>query len=183
MTKFEYLRIGRILRPHGVKGTLKIESLTFDNSRFGVLSEAFIEKDGTYTPVKVLSASYSDTAVYVDIEGVSDRDAAEKLRNLFLCVDRAHTAKLPEGQYFIADLIGCAVRDTEGKELGILSDVMTRPANDVYEIKSKEYTLYVPALKKLLTSVDTDAKLVVLESAVLEEVALYEYKDGRKDEV
>lgn len=169
-----YLRIGMIARPHGIKGTLKIDPMTFDNSRFAALSDAFIETDGTYKPIKVLSASYSDNAVYINIDGVDDRNKAELLRHKFICVDRAHAAKLPEGQYFITDLIGCTVTDTNGKELGRLTDVMSRPANDVYEIKSQSYILLVPALKKLLHTVDTDSKHIVLDAEVLEEVGLYE---------
>lgn len=170
----EYLRIGIITRPHGVKGTLKVEPLTFDNKRFAELSEAYIETDGTYRPVKVLSASYSDKFAYVNIEGVDDMDKAEALRRKFLCVDRAHAAKLPKDQYFITDLIGCSVCDTDGNDLGILSDVLTRPANDVYEIRSDKHLLLVPALKKLLHNVDVENKQIVLDADVLSEVGLFE---------
>lgn len=170
----DYLRIGMIVRPHGIKGTLKIEPLTFDNARFGTLLDAFLELNGTYKPIKITHASYSDVSVFVEIEGINSRDDAEPLRNKFICVNREHAAKLPEGQYFIVDLIGCNVFDTNGKPLGTLTDVLTRPANDVYEIKSENSTLLVPALKKLLTSVDVKAKKIVLDKDVLEEVGLYE---------
>lgn len=173
----EYLRIGIIVRPHGVKGTLKIEPLTFDTSRFSVLSDAFIEDNGVYKPVKVRSASFTQKTAFVDIEGIDTRDKAEMLRNRFICVDREHAAKLPDGQYFIVDLIGCEVYDTNGAFLGVLTDVMSRPANDVYEIKSDNYSLLVPALKKLLTEVDIENKRITLQKQVLDEVGLFEYKN------
>ena len=94
-------------------------------------------------------------------------------RNLYICVDRANAIKLPEGRYFISDIIGCAVTDTEGKQYGKLTDVLETGANDVYVIKGDK-TLMVPALKKLLSSVDIQAKAIVLDAAVLEEVGLFE---------
>ena len=170
----EYLRIGLITRPHGVKGAVKLDTLTTDNSRFAALDCAYIEKNKAYTPVKVKPCSYTDSSAIVQIEGVNDRNAAEALRGSFLCVDRQHAAPLPEGRYFIEDLIGCECFDSEGVYLGRLSDVMIRPANDVYEIKKEKSTLLVPALKKLLLSVDVFNKRIVLDKDVLSEVGLYE---------
>lgn len=175
----EYLRIGKIVRPHGIKGAVKLEPSTSDNSRFSALSDAFIETNGAYKPCKVISASCSHTEVILQIEGVSDRNAAEALRGKFICVDRAHAVPLPEGRYFIADLIGCKVYDSEGEYLGVLHDVMERPANDVYEIRKQGCTLLVPALKKLLASVDVAAKNIILDKETLDEVGLFE-KDGEK---
>ena len=170
----EYLRIGKIVRPHGIKGAVKLETLTSDNSRFDTLSCAFIEENGTYREVKVVPVSHTDISAIVYIDGVTDRNSSEALRGKFLCVDRAHAAQLPEGRYFIDDLIGCEVYDSDGEYLGQLRDVMVRPANDVYEIKKDKSTLLVPALKKLLTSVDVTEKKIVLDKAVLTEVGLFE---------
>ena len=88
-------------------------------------------------------------------------------------MERANASKRPEGRYFISDIIGCAVTDTEGKQYGKLTDVLETGANDVYVIKGDK-TLMVPALKKLLSSVDIQAKAIVLDAAVLEEVGLFE---------
>lgn len=174
MTRTEYLRIGLIVRPHGVRGALKLESTTFDITRFKSLSDAFIESNGTYTPVKVLSSSYSGKEAYVTLEGVDSREKAESLRGHFLCVDRAHAAKLPEGQYFVVDIIGCAVYDTDNNYIGELVDVTEHPASDVYEIKTESGKIYVPALKKLLVNVDIENKRIVVDKTVLSEVGLFE---------
>ena len=88
-------------------------------------------------------------------------------------MDRANTIKLPEGRYFISDLIGCQVKDTDGKAYGKLTDVLETGANDVYVIKG-EKTLMVPALKKLLNTVDIQAKSILLNADVLQEVGLFE---------
>ena len=95
------------------------------------------------------------------------------LRDHYICVDREHAVKLPEGRYFVVDLIGCTVSDTNGNDLGKLTDVLETGANDVYVI-SGEKNLMVPALKKLLHKVDIENKHIDLDAAVLEEVGLFE---------
>ena len=155
----EYLRVGLIVRPHGVHGAVKLLPLSDDLGRYASLKEAYLERNGQYESVTV--------------SGVGVREDAEKLRNVYLCVNRAHAAKLPPGRYFVVDLIGCRVCDTEGAEYGTLTDVLETGANDVYVIKG-ERTLLIPALKKLLAEVDVDSKRIVLHADVLREVGLVE---------
>lgn len=172
----EYLRIGVVLKPQGIKGELKVLPLTDDPRRFTQLKEIYLEgAKGGYEKRALLSASVREDAVYCTISGVEDRTAAEALRDRYLCVDREHTVKLPKDRYFVCDIIGCGVWDSLGNSLGTLKDVYETGANDVYAIRLPNgKTLLVPALKKLLTSVDIDEKRIVLDADVLKEVALYE---------
>ena len=108
----------------------------------------------------------------VQVEVHPQSRIAEGLRNLYVCVDRAHAVKLPPGRYFVADMIGCRVEDSQGKPLGVLQEVLETGANDVYVIQG-DRQLLVPALKKLLTLVDVAHKRIVLDASVLEEVGLF----------
>ena len=94
----EYLRVGLIVRPHGVRGAVKLLPLSDDLGRYASLKEAYLERGGSYDPVVVSGVGVRDDAVYASISGVTTREEAEKLRNVYLCVDRAHAAKLPPGQ-------------------------------------------------------------------------------------
>ena len=169
----EYLRIGLILRPHGVRGAVKVLPLGDDSSRFLELEDAFLERGGSYAPVRVADVNVQDSDVYLSLSAASDRNDAEKLRNVYICVDRAHAAKLPEGRYFIADLIGCEVSDTDGRTFGKLTDVLQNGAADVYVVKGEKELMF-PALKTLLNIVDISGKRIVLDARVLEEVGLFE---------
>ncbi len=169
----DYLRIALIARPHGVQGSVKLLPLSEDMNRYHGLKEAYLERNGQYQPITLSDVGVQPDAVYARLSCCPDRNTAETLRNLYICVDRANAIKLPEGRYFISDIIGCAVTDTEGKQYGKLTDVLETGANDVYVIKGDK-TLMVPALKKLLSSVDIQAKAIVLDAAVLEEVGLFE---------
>lgn len=168
-----YLRIGMIVRPHGVHGAVKLDPLTDDVSRFKGLKVAYIEKNGEFTPVEILDAGVREDAVYATLSCSTSREDAEALRGVFLCVDREHTVKLPEGAYFVADIIGCDVVDTEGESFGRVTDVLQTGANDVYVIKGKR-TLMLPALRKVLYDVDIINRRITLDKAVLEEVGLFE---------
>ena len=171
----DIFRIGLILRPHGVHGEIKLLPLTDDTSRFKKLREAFIEfAEGKYEPVNVLSAkAAAENSAIAKIEGVDTVEQAEALRNKYLCVDRAHAVKLPEGTYFVRDIIGCRVVSSGGADLGIVEDVYETNANDVYVVRGRR-KLSVPALKKLLDKVDIENKLIVFNAQVLEEVGLFE---------
>ena len=171
----EYFRIGHILRPHGVQGALKLLPLTDDPQRFHSLREAYLELDGVYRAVTASHISVQPDAVFLRISGCESREAAEALRGAYICVDRAHAVKLPEGRYFVADLIGCRVWDSAGTDWGTLRDVLETGANDVYVMEGgAKGRLLVPALKKLLAEVDTANRRIVLDAAVLEEVGLFE---------
>lgn len=170
----EYIRIGVVSKPHGVGGALRLQSLTHDNKRFSALSSVFLEHHGSYTPAKIVHVQATHESVIISLDGVLDRNAADKLRGAYICVPKSDAQKPPEGQYLIVDLIGCTVTDTEGNTHGVLTEVFSLPANDVYEITAENgEKLLIPALKRLLNTVDIENKRIVLNGDVLLEVGLF----------
>ena len=167
----EYLRVGFIARPHGIKGAVKLDPLTDDIRRFKGMTEAYLELHGSYAPVRLSVLSCRPDAVVVHLEGYETVEDAQTLRGGFLCVDRAHAAQLPAYTYFIADLVGLSVTDTEGKAYGQITDVLSTGANDVYVVNGGK--LMVPALKKVIERVDVAAGEMVFKADVLREVGLF----------
>ena len=172
----EYLRIGVVLKPQGIKGELKVLPLADDPEIYAKLKEVYLEGEkGGYEKRALLRANVRADALYCTLSGVEDRGSAEALRNRYICVDREHAGIPPKDRYFIVDFIGCSVWDSLGNPLGTLEDVIETGANDVYSIRSSEGKVFlVPALKKLLALVDIDQKQIVFDVEVLKEVALYE---------
>ena len=166
-----YYRIGAIVRTHGVHGAVKLDPLTDDVKRFRGLQQAFVEMHGVYTPVQLCVTSVSPDAVILTINGYDTPEQANTLRGAYLCVDRAHAVKLPKDTYFVTDLIGCETFDTDGNAFGKLTEVYETGANDVYEIEHGK--LMVPALRRVLSEVDTDNGRIVFDAAVLKEVGLF----------
>lgn len=167
----KYLRIGQIARAHGVQGDVKVMPTTDDIERFRSIEQLYLEQNGGYTPLGFTDLRIASGAVLMRLQGIDGPEAAEKLKGLYLCVDRAHAAKLPPDTWYVDDLIGCQASDTEGRAFGRLTDVLVTGANDVYEIEGGK--LLVPALKKVFVSVDTEGKRIVFDAAVLREVGLF----------
>lgn len=165
------IRIGFVQRAHGVGGALKVQPLGSDPARFMPLKSVTVERGGVFAEYAVTEVQVRAQTVYLALEGVGDRNAAERLRGAYICVPRAEAVRLPADTYFICDLVGCRVTDTSGQDWGVITDVLQTGANDVYVVQGQK-ELLVPALKRVLRSVDIDGKHILLDAKVLAEVAL-----------
>lgn len=166
-----FLRVGQIVRAHGVHGAVKVIPAVDDSEYFRAPPALYLEKDGGHTALTVRDVRIVPGAVLMRLAGTDSPEAAERLRGLYLCAERACAPKLPSDTWYVADLIGCQTCDTEGGVYGVLTDVLVTGANDVYEIERGK--LLVPALKKVLASVDTQKKRIVFHAEILREVGLF----------
>lgn len=157
----EYLEIGKILKPHGVKGEVKILNLSECAERYDNLEWVYLNTDGKRSRLYIESVKYFKGFPIVKFKGINDVSAAESLRDRFIEVDRDNAIKLPEGSYFICDLIGSRVFDDSGKFLGELVSVIQTGSNDVYVVKNDSgKDILVPALKSVVTHVDIKSKVI-----------------------
>ena len=170
----EYLMIGEITKPQGVRGEVKVRPCTCDPGRFEGLETVYFKRDGGYAPVKIAVNRVGDDAVYMNVEGVCDRDAAEKLRGEMLYIDRAHAVPLDEDTTFLADLYGLRGVVSDGRDLGRLADVLQPGGNDVYVFRGPLGEVLVPALKSVVAKVDLAAGEMLLDGRRLDEVAVFE---------
>ncbi len=170
----EYLCIGTITKPQGIRGEVKILPLTDDVSRFLDLEKVFFEDGENMVGRNVESARVDASFAYIKLEGVQDMNAAELLRGLSIYVDRMNAVKLPKGRWFIADLIGCRVVTDAGENIGVLKDVLQAGGNDVYVVKGKKGNLMFPAIKALLKKVDIEGGIIQVDGKMLLEVAVHE---------
>ena len=173
----EYLLIGEVLRPQGVKGQVKVRPDTDDPERFLDLESVFVKQGEAYTEMPVDEVSVREDGVYLRLNGIQDRDAAEKQRNLMLYVDRAHAVELGEDETFICDLIGCKAVDTQGREIGVVQDVLQPGGNDVYVIKTPKGEMLLPALKHVIPAVDVKGGTMTVDEKRLPEVAVCDWED------
>lgn len=179
----EYIQIGEIVKPQGIRGEVKLRAMTSDMSRYARLETVFLEKKGVYTEKKVRKGRVYDGFAFLQLEGVDDRNAAEALRGCGVYVDRAHAITLGEDENFVCDLIGLTAVDTAGREIGRLTDVLTpNSVCDVYVFSTPRGEMMLPALRRVVRSVDVAAGTIVLDEAVLSEVAVWEDEPAERDE-
>lgn len=153
----EFLEIGKIVGTHGVRGELRVEPWCDAPSFLTKRKTLYWDAAGT-RPVRVRSARAHKTLVLLSLEGVDTVETADTLRGKILYVARGDI-HLPEGRFFIQDLIGLSVFDADsGRRYGTLSDVFATGANDVYEIRDDAGKTYLfPAVADMLVRTDLDA--------------------------
>lgn len=179
----EYIEIGEIVRPQGIRGEVKLRAMTSDMSRYARLETVYLRKNGEYTPVKVKKGRSYDGFAFLYLEGINDRNAAETLRGCTVYVDREHAIELGEDENFVCDLIGLTAVDTQGNEIGTLRDVLTpNSICDVYVFDTERGEMMIPALKRVVVEVDLDEEKIVLDENVLPEVAVWQDEPAERDE-
>ena len=156
--------IGTIVAAHGMKGAVRLRSYSDIPGRFARLESVLVGSDAdTARPMRVTGGGEDDARVVLQLEGCEERDCAEELAGLNVYITDEQMGTPPEGQHFIHDLIGCAVRTPENEERGVVRDVMLMPANDVYVVNYRGFEVLVPAVPAFIRKVDTENKVIVVE--------------------
>ena len=168
----DYLMIGEVLKPQGVRGECKVRSYAADIELFHRWHTLYRKTGIGFEPVSVRVARIRDGFVYAFLDGSDSADAAERFRGLDLYVDRAHAAPVEEDANLIADLIGCEARDENGSVIGTLTDVLQYGTVDTWVFRSGKESLMAPALKSVFPEVDTEKKTILVIRDRLEEVAV-----------
>lgn len=156
----EYIKVGKIVNTHGVKGCLKCIPLTDDMERFDELEYVYTEKDNKKR--KINNAWYRKGLVYLELEDINDMDAAESFRNTFISIYDDQLRELPEGSYYLFDLEGMEVYSDLGEYIGKISEVYQTGANDVYEVVDKKKSYLIPAVKDVVKEVSVKEKKMVI---------------------
>lgn len=172
-----YLLIGEIVRPQGIRGEVKVRHFTDDPHRFQGLPSAFMKTGDSYAPVTITGCRVQKDDVFLTLEGVLDRNEAEKWRGVTLYIDRANARELSEDEVFIADILGATAFDTKGNRIGTLTDVLAPGGVDVFVFDTPQGPMRMPALKAVLLTLDAENGRIVLDEQKLPEVALYEHSD------
>ena len=159
--KMGYTVIGKITNSHGVKGDIKIFPLTDDPDRFFSLKKAYIGE--IKEEVFPEDPRIHKGMILIRLKGMEDINKILRFKGQYIYVLDDDRIKLPEGRYFISDLIGCEVYDMTERKLGTIKDVLQGAANDVYVIDGGNGMEYlIPAVERFIVSVNiADNKIQV----------------------
>ena len=159
--KNRYLEVGKIVGTHGVKGMTRVQ-VWADSPDFLKQFKYLYTSESGENKLTVLKVQPHGNISLVAFKGVDTIEHAESFRNTVLYIDRKDV-KLPEGRYFITDLIGITVFDADGGEvLGEISDVSQTGANDVWHIKKDGKEYLIPAISDVLVNVDIETEKAVI---------------------
>jgi 16S rRNA processing protein RimM len=156
----EFLIVGRILAPWGIRGELKVEVVTDFPERFAPKKVVYLNA----SQLEIESCHPHKQHLVVKLATIDSVEDAEKLRVQDLTLPRSELYHLPEGQYYAFQLIGLKVVTTEGKNLGKVTDIMTTPSNDVYIVEGKKGEILIPAIEDVVKSIDLKKGKIVIEA-------------------
>ena len=168
----DYLMIGTVLKPQGIRGEVKIKPYAARVEMFSSWKELYLEDRGAYTPVPLKVTRIHEGFVYAFLAGSSSADDAESFRGRDLYIDRAHAAPPENGAVYIADLIGCEAADEDGNPVGVLTDVLQYGSVDTWVFRTETGTLMAPALLSVFPEVDPENRRISVVSEKLREVAV-----------
>lgn len=162
MATQDWLELGRIRGPYGVKGWVHVESYTDPPDRLLDYRE-WLVKSATGEQFVPQEARTHGSGIVAKFEGVEDRDRAAKLAGAVIRVARSLLPQLEEREFYEADLIGLRVRNREGVELGVLQHFVATPGGSLMVILGEGRETWVPAVPQHLTKVDVKAGLIEVD--------------------
>lgn len=159
----KYLELGQIVNVKGLKGEVKVNSFTDDNTKFERIEKVFIKQKQNLTEYEIEEVGYAKNQVILKFKNINSVEEAEKLRNSYIVVDREIFGQLPEGVYYIADLIGLDVYTEKEEYLGKVDDIFNTGSNDVYVVKSEDgKQKLLPGIDEVIKKIDLEANKIIV---------------------
>lgn len=150
----DLIEAGRIVGTHGIRGEVKIEPWC-DSPEFLRGFETLHIGGSAYI---MSSSRVHKSNVLASLEGIDNPQAAQALTGKVVYIDRTGVA-LPEGRYFVRDLIGLSVIGADGERVGTLFEVISNPAHDIYLVKG-DGEHYIPAVPEFIKEIDVKSGII-----------------------
>ncbi|QHI73205.1 ribosome maturation factor RimM [Aminipila terrae] len=153
----EKIKIGQIVNAVALKGEVKIYNYSDYKERFEELECIYVEDK----KINIEKVRYMKEMVILKLEGINDRNAAEALKGRAVYIGENQLRVLPEGTYYIRDIIGMEVRDQDDNRIGKLKDVIQNSAQDLYEIElENKKTTLIPAVEEFILDINIEQKYI-----------------------
>lgn len=156
-----FLAVGRVIKPHGINGEVRVEPLTDLPERFEWLDSIYV---GEKSPrlVGIDSVRFHQGSVLLKLAGFPTRTEAEQLRGELLQVPESEAIPLEDGEYFLHQLIDLAVYTSSGIHLGRLIEVLETGANNVFVVKAARAEYLIPDIPDVIQEIDmVNGRLVI----------------------
>jgi 16S rRNA processing protein RimM len=165
-TAARWVPLAEVMRPHGVRGELRLRVYNRDSDLLLSLDEVLVRfPEGDEQEVSVDAARRANDAILMKLVDVDDRDRADELRGAVLCGKRDDFPGLPDGEFYACDVEGARVVVGE-QEIGRVRRVQTYPTADVLVVEAGDggKPWEVPLVDAIVERVDVDAAIVRLKS-------------------
>ena len=159
--KKAFLECGKILAPHGVRGLIKVEPWC-DSPRVLIAQKrVFLAEGDGYREVRVESCIRQAQHLLMSLEGISDRETAQGMKNTVLYLKREDIPKRP-GSHFLSDIIGLDCFDEQtGARLGVVADITDVPRGRMYHIDTGHGIALVPEVDEFIKEIDEERGVII----------------------
>ncbi|MBM4422000.1 MAG: 16S rRNA processing protein RimM [Chloroflexi bacterium] len=147
-----FLVIGRVLRPHGVRGELRLAMQTAFPAHLSEVDVVHIGDDHKPYPLK--SFRLHKAMLLISVEGCDDRNEADTLRGEIVSIKATDAAPLKPGEYYHHQIVGLTVVTDTGEELGSVVEIIETGANDVYVVRGQVGEILLPAIKSVILKIE-----------------------------
>ena len=145
------MELGKIVNTVGLKGEIRVWPYI---DYFDKVKKVYI--NGKEHEIEI--TRNHKNVVIIKLKDINTIDEAESLKDMMIEMERKDAPSLPEGTYYINDLIGFEVYSDDGKFLGTLDDIFNTGANDIYQVGD----ILLPAIKDVIKQIDTDNKKIII---------------------
>jgi len=155
----ETLSIGVLGRPHGIRGDIYFRPHNPRSRAFDEVRQLWIVREGQRQLYKVTSMRPVADAYIAHLDGVDDRDGAAALSLAEVLIARRVLPPLEPGEYYVEDVVGCAVENEDGKALGVVRGTLWNGAHDVATVEDDDgVERLIPLVPAFVLSVDAPAR-------------------------
>lgn len=159
----KYLILGEILRPHGVRGEVRMRIITDYPEQLHDLDKVNLGKspnDKNITSIDLKHVRFHKEYALLTFKGYNNRDDSDKLRKHLVMVGIEDAITLEDGEYFLFQLIGLTVV-VDNEEIGVVKEVLQTGANDVYIVDSDQYgEILIPAHSETIRDINFDTETI-----------------------
>jgi 16S rRNA processing protein RimM len=156
--------IGELMRPHGLRGALRVRPQTDRPGRFDDLRECVLwdpASDGRLVR-RVREVRHQGGVVLLSLVGCDSPEAARRLTGRLVALPRSQALPPPPGHAYPWQLVGCRVETEDGRRVGELSGVESAPAHDLWVVRGDGREHLIPAVPEIVREVDLNGKRVVI---------------------
>ncbi len=160
------VEVGRVVRPHGLRGEVRVQLHNPDSNILCDVGTVWLERDSMPgQALAIVSSRPIGRQTALLLEGISDRSRAEDLVGARVLVPRERLPELEEDEYYHVDLAGLEVRDKTGRSIGVVQAVYPTGAHDVFVIDGgRGQQWLVPAVERFVARVDVPAGIIIVDN-------------------
>ena len=152
----ELVAIGVIEKPFGVRGEMRVRSLSDVPGRFEEAPSGAV-KETAVRSVRAMNGSY-----VLGMDVCSSPEDAALFRGWTVKIPQGSAPPLPQGQYYEYELIGLSVQDEAGRSMGTLEEILKTPGHHVFVVRGDQGEVLIPAAKDVVSAVDLPGKTMTV---------------------